>query len=45
MYKIKILTHASMQKTLRTKSLIVAIMHIYMLNKEGYAVSLKRVKE
>lgn len=44
MYEIKILAGATIQKTLHTKSLIVAIMHVCMLNKEGYAVSLKRVK-
>ena len=45
MYKIRILTRMPTRKTFRTNSLTVAIIYICLLNKYGYAVSLKRVKE
>lgn len=43
-YELKILAGTNTQKSLRVKSLTLALAYAHALSNKGYAVSLKRVK-
>lgn len=43
-YELKIIAGAYKQKSLRVKSLTLALAYTYALSNKGYAISLKRVK-